>query len=393
MAADSSALDSERLHSLLHAGRGLLSELRPEQLLDQLLDTARVLTGAHYAAIGVLDEDTHGARRFLTRGIDADTHRAIGDLPRGRGVLGVLIDDPRPLRLRTSPRTRSRTASPPATRRWRSFLGVPIVIRGEVWGNLYLTEKAGGGEFDAADEESVVVLADWAAIAIENARLYESLDTRRAELERAVRGLEATSAVAQALGTETDLDRVLELIVKRARALVEARGVLVLLADGEELVIAAAAGQVSARSSGFRSPTAAAATCSRRGQRCASRRRRRTCGWTARSSGSPTHRPRCSSRSSTAAGRSACCARSTASTRQPDVRRRGRGRAAGVRRERGDRGRDRADGRGGPPARGAGLGRGRAPPVGARAARRDAAGARRAEGAARRSGTGTGPRA
>ena len=245
MAADSSALDSERLHSLLHAGRGLLSELRPEQLLDQLLDTARVLTGAQYAAIGVLDESRTELSRFLTRGIDADTHRAIGDLPRGRGVLGVLIDDPRPLRLRdvtSHPHSYGfPSGHPPMT----SFLGVPIVVRGEAWGNLYLTDKAGGEEFDAADEESVVVLADWAAIAIENARLYEALDTRRAELERAVRGLEATSAVAQALGTETDLDRVLELIVKRARALVGARGVLVLLADGDDLVIAAAAGQVT----------------------------------------------------------------------------------------------------------------------------------------------------
>ena len=104
-----------------------------------------------------------------------------------------------------------------------------MIIRGEAWGNLYLTEKRGGDEFDAADEESVVVLAAWAAIAIENARLYEALDARRAELEQAVRGFEATSAVARALGTETDLDRVLELIVKRARALVSARSVLVLL--------------------------------------------------------------------------------------------------------------------------------------------------------------------
>ena len=84
MTADSSALDSERLHSLLHVGRGLLSELRLEQVLDRLLDTARELTGARYAAIGVLDESRTELARFLTRGIDADTHRAIGDLPRGR---------------------------------------------------------------------------------------------------------------------------------------------------------------------------------------------------------------------------------------------------------------------------------------------------------------------
>ena len=92
-------LDRERLSRLLEVGRGLLSELRLEQVLDRLLDTARELTGAQYAAIGVLDESRTELARFLTRGIDADTHRAIGDLPRGRGVLGVLIEHPRPLRL------------------------------------------------------------------------------------------------------------------------------------------------------------------------------------------------------------------------------------------------------------------------------------------------------
>ena len=100
---------------------------------------------------------------------------------------------------------------------------MPILIRGEAWGNLYLTEKDGGERSTTADEEAVVVLADWAAIAIENARLYRDVAARRDELERAVRGLEATAAIARAVGGETDLDRVLELIVKRGRALVDAR--------------------------------------------------------------------------------------------------------------------------------------------------------------------------
>src|SRR5213075_2236304 len=90
-----------------------------------------------------------------------------------------------------------------------SFLGVPVIIRGEAWGNLYLTEKAGGGQFDEADEAAVMVLADWAAIAIDNARLYASLEARSAELERAVRGFEATSVIATAVGTETNVDLVL----------------------------------------------------------------------------------------------------------------------------------------------------------------------------------------
>ena len=93
-------LDEHRLARLIDAGRGLLSELDLETVLDRLLQTAADLTGARYVALGVLDEGRRELARFLTRGIDEDTHRAIGDLPRGRGLLGVLIDDPRPLRLR-----------------------------------------------------------------------------------------------------------------------------------------------------------------------------------------------------------------------------------------------------------------------------------------------------
>ena len=125
-----------------------------------------------------------------------------------------------------------------------TFLGVPILIRGEAWGNLYLSEKAGGEPFTDADEEAVVVLAEWAAIAIENARLYQGSEQRRGELERAVRRLEATTAIARALGGETDLERILELIVKRGRALIDARGIVILLREAGGLVVAAGAGDV-----------------------------------------------------------------------------------------------------------------------------------------------------
>ena len=240
-----SALGADRLARLLEAGRGLMSELQLEAVLDRLLAIAIDLTGARFAALGVLDADRVELARFITRGIDEDTHREIGDLPRGRGILGVLIREPKPLRLddvMSDPRSYGFPISHPPM---HSFLGVPILIRGEAWGNLYLTEKDGADQFDEADEAAVMVLADWAAIAIENAGLYTRLEARSAELERAVRGFEATAAIAQALGTETSLERVLELVVKRARALVEARSVLVLLREGDELVIAAAAGQVS----------------------------------------------------------------------------------------------------------------------------------------------------
>src|SRR5829696_4857561 len=238
---------------LLEAGRSLVTELDVEVVLERLLETARELTGARYAAIGVLDEQRRGLERFLTSGVDAATHAAIGDLPRGRGVLGVLIEDPRPLVLpdvSAHPRSYGFPAGhPPMT----TFLGVPLLIRGEAWGNVYLTEKE-GGEFDDADVHAVTVLADWAAIAIDHARLFRESVERSAELERAVEGLQATTAIARAVGSETDLARVLELVVKRGRALVRARSVVLLLHEGDRLVAAAGAGQLDAGTLGSSLP-------------------------------------------------------------------------------------------------------------------------------------------
>jgi signal transduction histidine kinase len=241
--------DGTRAERLLEAGRALVAELDTEVVLDRLLETARELTGARYAAIGVLDEQRRGLERFVTKGVDAATHAAIGDLPRGRGVLGVLIDDPRPLVLRdvgSHPRSYGFPAGhPPMT----TFLGVPLLIRGEAWGNVYLTDKR-DGEFDEEDVQTVTVLADWAAIAIEHAHLYRRSVARSAELERAVEGLEATTAIARAVGSETDLSRVLELVVKRGRALVRARTVVLLLREGDRLVASAGAGQLDERTVG-----------------------------------------------------------------------------------------------------------------------------------------------
>ena len=155
----------------------------------------------------------------------------------------MLIDEPKPLRLADVGSHPKSYGFPIGHPPMHSFLGVPLVIRGEAWGNLYLAEKD-GGEFDEGDEEAILTLADWAATAIDNARLYHSERERRGELERAVRGLEATTEIARAVGGETRLDRILELIVKRGRALVEARGVVILLLEGNELIVTAAAGQV-----------------------------------------------------------------------------------------------------------------------------------------------------
>jgi signal transduction histidine kinase len=237
------SLDQPQIRRLLDLGRGLVATLNVEAVLDEILEVAREITGARYAALGVLDERRTELDRFIAVGVSQGVRDAVGHLPRGRGVLGALIEDPRPLRaakVGSHPRSYGFPDGHPSM---DSFLGVPILIRGVPWGNLYLTEKE-GGEFTPADEEAVVILADWAATAIANARLFETSEQRRVELERAVRGLEATRDVATAIGADTGLERVLELIVKRARALVEANAVVILLREGDELVLAAGAGHV-----------------------------------------------------------------------------------------------------------------------------------------------------
>jgi signal transduction histidine kinase len=239
---DSGALDEPRLRELIEVGRSLVAELDPEVVFRKVLEVACELTGARYAALGVLDEDRHELERFITHGIDEEGRRAIGNLPRGRGVLGLLIEQPRPLRLGDVGRHPRSYGFPPGHPPMTTFLGVPVMIRGHAWGNLYLTDKA-AGEFDEADEQSAVVLAEWTAIAVENARLYRGIQTRRDEMERALHRLEATTEIARAVGGETDLDRILEIVVKRARALVEARSLVILLCEREELVPAAVAGE------------------------------------------------------------------------------------------------------------------------------------------------------
>ncbi len=220
----------------------IISELDLESLLQRVLVTACELTGARFAAVGVLDEDRHELERFITRGIDDETRADIGDLPRGRGVLGVLIEHPEPLRLADVGSHASSYGFPPGHPAMTTFLGVPVLIRGEAWGNLYLTEKD-DGPFTEADEEATVVLAAWAGIAIENARLYDRERHRAAELEQAVRGMRATTDIVKAVGGEMELGRVLELIVKRGRALVHARSLIITLLQGDDLVVRAAAGE------------------------------------------------------------------------------------------------------------------------------------------------------
>ena len=158
----------EKLRRLLDVRRTLASESDYERLLERVLEEGRAITGARYAALGVLDEEEVELERFLTSGVDAGTREAIGEPPRGRGVLGVLILDPRPLRLADVAEHPESYGFPAGHPPMRSFLGVPIMIGGEVWGNLYFAEKEDAREFSEADEQAAVVLAEWAAKAIEN---------------------------------------------------------------------------------------------------------------------------------------------------------------------------------------------------------------------------------
>jgi signal transduction histidine kinase len=245
-------LSRGQLERLLEVGRSLVAELDPEVLLGRVAEAARDLTGARYAALGVLDAEKRGLERFIFRGIDEEARRRIGPLPRGRGVLGELITDPRPLRLddvSAHPRSYGFPAGHPPM---RTFLGVPVLVRGEAWGNLYLTEKAGGQPFTEVDERLVVVLAEWAAIAVENARLHHGLERRQDELERAVRGLETSTVLARAGAAGMGLDDLAALIAKRGRDLAGARRVVLLLPDEDGLAVTAAVGEGVAGLSGAR---------------------------------------------------------------------------------------------------------------------------------------------
>jgi signal transduction histidine kinase len=173
----------QRLRRLLIANRSIVQELSLPAVLRRIVDTAKDVSGAKYAALGVIGADGL-LEQFLHVGMDDETVRAIGELPKGRGVLGALIEDPKPIRLtRISEDPRSSgfpEGHPPMT----TFLGVPIRSRDAVFGNLYLTDRVDGGPFTAEDEELVLALAATAGIAIENARLYEE-SRRRQEWLRA----------------------------------------------------------------------------------------------------------------------------------------------------------------------------------------------------------------
>jgi signal transduction histidine kinase len=232
---DRPAAQFDPLRVLVEAGIALSSELSLDAVLQRLVETAARLTGARYAALGVIDTSGHGLERFVTTGIDAETYAAIGDLPRGRGLLGVLIRDAETLRLHDIADDPRSVGFPLHHPPMRTFLGVPVLLRGIAFGNLYLTEKD-SGDFTEEDEELTQLLAAQAAVAIENARLYESST-------RSLRQLESLNEIGTALASEIELEPLLGLVARRLRELVHARLVLIALPQGETLTIAAAEGE------------------------------------------------------------------------------------------------------------------------------------------------------
>ncbi|HET7515605.1 MAG TPA: GAF domain-containing sensor histidine kinase [Gaiella sp.] len=235
--SDAVIAEQGRLRRLVDAGIAFTSELSLDALLQRVVETAADLTEARYAALGVIDRAGRGLESFYTTGVDAETKAAIGDLPRGRGLLGVLIREATPLRLHDIAEDTRSVGFPRNHPPMRTFLGVPIVLRGVAYGNLYLTEKAAGRDFTAEDEELTQLLAAQAAVAIENARLYESST-------RWLRQLEGLNEIGAALAAEVELEPLLDLVARRMQELVGARLVLIALPDAPgSLAVAAAAGR------------------------------------------------------------------------------------------------------------------------------------------------------
>lgn len=196
-------LDESRLRRLIDIGADVVSNLDTETLLEQIVAQARAITGARYAALGVLNAKRDGLERFVTDGLDEAARERIGELPKGLGVLGVLIRHPEPIRLHRVSDHPDSFGFPPNHPPMESFLGVPIKIQGEAYGNLYLTDKQ-DGDFDQADQDAVELLATWAAIAIDNARMARKERLRAviaaAESERHRWALELHDETLQGLG-------------------------------------------------------------------------------------------------------------------------------------------------------------------------------------------------
>lgn len=237
-----------RLRGLLRANRAIIGDLDLARVLRRIAEAACELVDAPYGAIGVLAPEGGGLEEFIHVGIDQATADRIGHLPEGKGLLGALIDDPRPIRLSDVSEDARSVGFPASHPPMRGFLGVPIRVRDEVFGNLYLASLA-EGDFSAEDEELVGALAATAGVAIENARLY-------AEAERRQDWLEASADITNLLLTAPS-DEALQLVGQRVAELADADIVTVVLPSGreDELRVAVAVGLEAEKVVDFTYPT------------------------------------------------------------------------------------------------------------------------------------------
>lgn len=214
--------------------------------LDRICETAAELADARYAAIGVVDTEGRGLSDFVTFGIDAETARNIGHRPDGkRGLLGALISHPDTVQLADLTKDPRSAGFPPHHPPMKTFLGVPIRVQGEIFGNLYLAEKNGGGRFNDYDVHMVRVLATEAGIAIGNARLYEAATQRE-------RWIDGSVAVTTALLSGGDADDALSVVAEQARHLADsAAGIVMLPAEEGGMEIVAVSAESAATSLGL----------------------------------------------------------------------------------------------------------------------------------------------
>jgi two-component system, NarL family, sensor histidine kinase DevS len=234
------ALLVDRIQALLEAVMSIGSHLELSEVLRSIAETAAELADAQYSALGVLDaQGTERLNAFITVGLDDEQRKVIGDLPHGRGVLGVLIREPQALRLSDLAAHPASYGFPAGHPPMRTFLGVPILVRGEAYGNLYLTEKRGGGEFTESDEQIVLALAAAAGLAVQNARLYE-------EAQRRQQWLEAARGITTRLLAGEQVSDVLPDIARAARRLSAADIAVIALPVGDGSLRVQAADGVSA---------------------------------------------------------------------------------------------------------------------------------------------------
>lgn len=245
------------LSALIDAGLALAAELDLDVLLQRIADLSRNVIGAKYGAVGVLGPEGELVK-FLHSGLDDETVRKIGPLPEGKGLLGAIIEEGRPLRTAEISEHQRSYGFPPHHPEMHSFLGVPIVARGQIFGRLYLTEKRGAASFSKDDERLALALAAQAGVAVENARLYQQVRERSEELAHRLAELSSVEVIGKVLLSESTHEEMLRAVADEARVVTRAARSMLVLRDQEsgDLVVRMAVGdQIAADLLGRRIPS------------------------------------------------------------------------------------------------------------------------------------------